>query len=135
MHTLPESFILRLWNKVKVFYWLALVIVSILILFFPRTLGLPPHWRRCLVWVICIDLWLILYGFIRPIVVNSDYLRYMDKACFYLMLCQVKRWILMVLFVSAILYLPLWPIDKLLDVKREHVEKEEELLGKELPFF
>ena len=118
--------LLRFWNKVKVFYWLALVVASVFILFFPQTLGLPPHWRRCLVWVLCIDLWVALYLIIRPIVVNAEIFM-LDKATFFSFLQPVKWQILTTLFVSAVLYLPLWPIDKILDIRREHVEKKERI--------
>ena len=127
MHALPEPLPLRLWNKVRVFYWLALVVVSILILFFPRTLGLPSQWRRCLVWVICIDLWLVVHGLVRAIVDNGECLTCMNKAWFGTIMYQVKSHTLKVLVLSAILYLPLWPIDKILDVMREHAEKKERI--------
>ena len=110
---------LRFWNKIKVFYWLALVVASVLILFFPRTLGLPPRWRRCLVWVISIDTWLIVYFFIRCIINSCAGVKPAFGA--------LKWRVFWVVFVSAIFYLPLWPIDKLLDIKREHDEKKERI--------
>lgn len=97
------------YNSAKTVIYIVLGVIGVLIVFSPSTLGIPPHWRRLLVFV----------GFIDAILLLRCLTRIGEKS--------IGAKIVLILILSAIAYLPLWPIDKLLDMKRERVEKRQRI--------
>lgn len=119
------------FRTVKIFFWIAVVIVGFLIIFSPRKLGIPPTWRRLLVSVLYVDVLLILhYAFSRIVAMSKMYFsasRFYRYSNFGEEMRSIRNRALLTLLVSAVAYLPLWPIDKLLDMKRERDEKQQRI--------
>ena len=121
-----------LFRTIKMTFWIAAVIVGLLIIFSPGTLGLPPAWRRLMVFVLYVDMLVIVHYVVnRSIyVVKNLFFRNVFSRDHVEMSCELQKLggrVLCTVLISAVAYLPLWPIDKLLDMKRESDEKKQRI--------